>query len=225
VRTTIKCLVGATRAVIEMLEHPHVGENAMTLLMRSRVLLIAVVIGCLPRPAHAEGYINAGLGISFGSPSAEGRANFAADLGWLPREPIGVEVDVTYAPSFFKNPGSFTENRLTTVMGNVIVAGWDRRGRYGRSRRGAALRPYVSGGFGLMSERVSTAAAPGAISNSHLGVNAGLGVMALPRGSFGVRAELRYFQDLVGTNNGNTTGINFGSFHFWRASIGAVMTF
>jgi hypothetical protein len=40
----------------------------------------------------------------------------------------------------------------------------------------------------------------------------------------GVRAEVRYFQDLVGTNNGNTAGIDFGSFHFWRASIGATLT-
>jgi hypothetical protein len=192
--------------------------------MRIRVsLLVAVLLACLPRPAHADGYVNGGLGISFGSASAQGRANLTADLGWLPREPIGVEVDVTFAPSFFKSPGSFTANRLTTVMGNVVVAGWDRRGRFGRPGRRSALRPFVSGGFGLMSETV--AAPSGSISNQHLGVNAGVGVMALPRESFGIRLEARYFQDLVGTNNGNTTGIDFGSFHFWRASIGAVVTF
>ena len=199
--------------------------------MRSRIpLLVAALMCCLPRPAHAQGFINGGLGVSFGSPSAQGRANFAADVGWLPPEPIGVEVDVTYAPSFFKNPGSFTENRLATVMGNVIVAGPGRGGRYGgRPRRGAAgrgvaVRPYASGGFGLMSEKV-TAAPSAPISNRHLGFDAGVGVMALPIESFGVRADVRYFQDLVGTNVGNTTGIDFGSFHFWRASIGIVLTF
>jgi hypothetical protein len=185
-------------------------------------LLVAVLVSCLPRAAQADSYLNGGLGISFGSASAQGRANFTADLGWLPREPIGVEVDVTYAPSFFKNSGSFTENRLTTVMGNVVVAGFD-RGRFGRPRRRTSVRPFLSGGFGLMSETVASPA--GSVSNQHLGVNAGVGVMALPRESFGIRLEVRYFQDLVGTNNGNTTGIDFGSFHFFRASVGAVVTF
>src|SRR6185295_2148911 len=98
--------------------------NDMTFVARIRTLLIvAVLVTCLPRLAHADGFVNAGLGVSFGSPSAEGRANFVGAIGWLSREHIGVELDITYAPSFFKNPGSFTENRLTTVMGNVIIAG------------------------------------------------------------------------------------------------------
>jgi hypothetical protein len=193
--------------------------------LRLPALLIAALVVWLPRPAHAQGFVNAGLGVSTGSPSAEGRANFVADVGWLPREPIGVEIDMTYAPSFFKNPGSFTENRVATVMGNVIVAASDRQGGYRRRRRGASVRPYLSGGFGLMSERVATANPAIAVSNRHLGVDAGLGVMALPQASFGVRAEVRYFQDLVGTNEGNATGIDFGSFHFWRVSVGAIVTF
>src|SRR5438874_876566 len=103
-------------------------ENDMTLLVRMRIpCLIAALCLCLPRTALAQGFLDVGLGVSAGSPAAEGRANFVAGLGWLPREPLGVEIDTTYAPSFFKNPGSFTENRLTTVMGNVMVAGWDHR--------------------------------------------------------------------------------------------------
>jgi hypothetical protein len=190
-----------------------------------RILLCgAVLVACLPRPAHADGFAHLGLGVSFGSPPAQGRPNVIAGVGWLSREPIGVELDVGYAPRFFKNSGSFTENRLTTVMGNVIVAGFDRGGgRFARRRRGVALRPYVSGGFGLMSETVDSPS--GGVSNHHLGVNAGLGVMALPRDAFGLRAEVRYFQDLVGAQAGNTTVIDLGSFHFWRASIGVVVRF
>jgi hypothetical protein len=187
-------------------------------------LVLAIAMFWLPRDSQAQGFLNAGLGFSAGSPAAEGRANFVADVGWLPREPIGVEVDLTYAPSFFKNPGSFTENRLTTVMGNVIFAAGGNGGRYGRRRRGEALvRPYVSGGFGLMSENISEPSVT--ISNRHLGVDAGVGVMGIAAGSFGVRAEVRYFQDLVGTSQANGTGIDFGSFHFWRASIGAMVMF
>jgi hypothetical protein len=206
----------------------------MSMGMRTPLVLIAltVVIG-VPRAARADGYASAGLGLSAGSASADGRANFVAAIGWLPREPIGVEADLTYAPSFFKDPGALTENRLATLMGNVVIAGWSRdrgrggrggRGRGGYRRRGADVRPYASGGFGLMSETVATAAA-GMVSNQHLGVNAGLGVLALPRNAFGVRFDVRYFQDLVATNDGNTSGIDFGSLHFWRVSIGVVGTF
>ena len=34
-----------------------------------------------------------------------------------------------------------------------------------------------------------------------------------------------YFRDLVGTSEGNTTNIDFGSFHFWRASITLLFRF
>jgi hypothetical protein len=199
----------------------------MTCSMRNRIPVLAILlIVCWARPARADGYLSAGLGVSFGSPAAEGRANLVGALGWLPpREPIGVEADFTYAPSFFKNPGSFTENRLTTVMGNVVFAGLDRRRGPVRPGLRTALRPYVSGGFGLMSERIATASPASVVSNQHLGINVGLGVIALPRESFGVRLEVRYFQDLVGASNGTNSAINFGSFHFFRASVGAVFSF
>jgi len=66
---------------------------------------------------------------------------------------------------------------------------------------------------------------PWRASAQHLGVNAGFGVMAVAPYAFGLRAEIRYFQDLVGTSQPSGTGIDFGSFHFWRASIGAVVAF
>jgi hypothetical protein len=188
-------------------------------------LLLVIVAFGTPRAAFASGFVGAGLGVSFGSDaSTDGRADLTADVGWLPREPLGVEIDTTYAPNFFRNPGSFTDNRLVTVMANVIVAASD-RDRYGpgRRRRGPVVRPFFSGGFGLMSERIATGG--DVVSNQHLGVDAGVGLMALPYGGFGVRVEARYFQDLVGTGQSSSTGIDFGSFHFWRASIGVVGTF
>src|SRR5437016_1768000 len=100
--------------------------------MRRTVLLMAIgLIFAHARGASAEGYLAPALGVTFGNPSAQGRANFVADLGWLSREPIGVELDVMYAPSFFGNEGTYGQNNVTTVMGNVVVAGTG-EGRYGR---------------------------------------------------------------------------------------------
>jgi hypothetical protein len=72
-----------------------------------------------------------------------------------------------------------------------------------------------------MSEHVATAVSGS--SSEHLGVDLGVGVMAVSREELGIRADVRYFQDLVG--NSSTSGIDFGSFHFWRASLSVVIAF
>jgi hypothetical protein len=194
--------------------------------MPSRFVLLAALVATLtiPATARAQGYISPGIGIAFGSPTARGLADFVADLGYLSSEPIGLELDFTYAPSYFGNVGSYGSNSVTTVMGNVVVAA-RQGGRYGRSRRryssSSGPRPYISGGLGLIHEDTT---AP-AISRDDLGANLGVGVMATASGQVGVRGDLRYFRDLVGTSTGTTTNIDFGSFHFWRASISVLFRF
>src|ERR1700712_2804824 len=117
--------------------------------MPSRVVLLAALVATLITPvaARAQGYISPGIGIAFGSPTSRGLADFVADLGWLSAGPVGLGVDVTYAPSYFGPEGRYGSNSVTTVMGNVVVAarqgGGGRRVRYRRS----SARPYISGGL------------------------------------------------------------------------------
>jgi hypothetical protein len=197
--------------------------------MRSVLLIVPIVAVSFlhdPTAAHAQGYLTPSLGVTFGNPSGQGRADFVADLGWIPRfEPLGVEVDVTYAPSFFGNQGPYGQNSITAVMGNIVLAG----GSAGRSgffvARRSSVRPYISGGMGVLHEVVTTPAPVNKISNNDLGLNLGFGLMAFTRRPFGVRGDLRYFRDLVNNQAGNTTNIDFGSFHFWRAGIGVIFSF
>jgi hypothetical protein len=189
--------------------------------MRFRFALLAVVFitSVTPTPARAEGYVAPGISVAFGNPSARGLADFVVDLGWLSPEPIGVEIDTTYAPSFFGRGNAYGGNSVTTAMGNVVLS-TNVTGR----RRGyheSYVRPYLSGGLGLIREETS---AP-AITHDDLGANFGLGIMALGSGHVGVRADLRYFRDLQGSSNGNTTSIDFGAFHFWRAGISVMFGF
>ncbi len=186
--------------------------------MRWTATSIAFVLLLLAAPpARADGYLSPGLGVAFGNPSAAGRANFVADLGWVPnREPLGAELDFTYAPDFFGNAGPYGQNSVTTVMANVIFAG-GMNGYYGR--RSQSIRPYVSGGLGLMNESLPN------VSNSSLGANLGFGIMGVNRRRIGVRGDIRYYRDLVGSSEGNASSIDFGSFHFWRGSIGVVLGF
>jgi hypothetical protein len=55
------------------------------------VCLAVVFAAAVARPAYASGgYVNLGLGVSFGSPAAQARPNLVGDVGFLPREPVGV---------------------------------------------------------------------------------------------------------------------------------------
>jgi len=186
------------------------------------VIVVSILVDV--HPAHAQGFFTPSLGVTLANQSGEGRADFGAALGWVdPRAPLGVELDVVYAPSFFGGAGVYGANSVTTVMGNVIIAAGD-TGRYGVGRRRAAsIRPYISGGVGVMHEVVTTATPGEQIANDDLGLNLGVGVMALSRRAVGVRGDVRYYRNVV--NNAGATRVDFGAFHFWRASIGLVLGF
>jgi hypothetical protein len=197
-------------------------KNMLRLFTYAVLTVVSVLVGV--HTAHAQGFVSPSLGVTLANASGEGRADFGAAFGWVdPREPIGVELDVVYAPSFFGGSGTYGANSVTTVMGNVILAGGG-TGRYGFGRRReASIRPYASGGVGVMHEVITTAVPGERIPNNDLGLNLGVGVMALPRRSVGVRGDVRYFRNLV--NNATATSVDFGAFHFWRASIGLVLGF
>jgi len=186
------------------------------------VIVVSILVDV--HPAHAQGFFTPSLGVTLANQSGEGRADFGAALGWVdPRAPLGVELDVVYATSFFGGAGVYGANSVTTVMGNVIIAAGD-TGRYGVGRRRAAsIRPYISGGVGVMHEVVTTATPVEQIANDDLGLNLGVGVMALSRRAVGVRGDVRYYRNVV--NNAGATRVDFGAFHFWRASIGLVLGF
>ena len=190
-----------------------------------RVIAVLAVSIFLSAPsANAQAYVTPSIGVVFGNPSARGQADFGVDVGWLSRiEPLGFELDVMYAPSFFGTQGPYGENSVTTYMANVVVAGGG-GGRYGARRR-TTVRPYVSGGAGVVHEVVTTDVPANRISNNDLGLNLGVGVLAFTSRSVGVRADVRYFRDLIDSQSGNTTNIDFGSFHFWRAGIGVILSF
>jgi hypothetical protein len=175
--------------------------------------------------AHAQGYVAPSLGVTLANASGEGRADFGAALGWLSRrDPIGIEIDAVYAPSFFGSAGPYGDNSVTTVMGNVVVAGGG-VGRYRFGGRGrSSVRPYLSGGVGVMHE-VSTVPGAARVGNNDLGVNLGVGVMGFTGRAIGVRGDVRYFRNLVSDQTVAPGNIDFGAFHFWRASLGLVLAF
>jgi len=182
------------------------------------VLFCATIeLVCAPTPARADGWISPFIGTNFGNNSGDGRANFGVNAGAMGAGIIGGELDFGYAPSFFGNAGTFGSNYVMDVMGNLIV-GVPVGGTHGKG-----VRPYVTIGAGLMRSQITGGVGNSIVqaANNELGMNAGAGVMGFLSQHVGLRGDVRYFRNL----SGNTTidNIDFGSFHFWRASFGVVL--
>ena len=62
-------------------------------------------------------------------------------------------------------------------------------------------------------------------ANNDVGMNAGAGVMGFLSDHVGLRGDVRYFRTFNDNSSISGQGVNvdFGSFHFWRASFGVVI--
>ena len=125
--------------------------------MRAR--WVALALWLLPAPAAAEWQVRPFIGFSFGGATTFVDPDHAIETqnvvmgisgGWL-GEIFGLEADFGRAPGFFQTDDvrdSVVEHlvltsSVTTLTGNVVVALPRRMAGYG-------LRPYFSGGAGLM---------------------------------------------------------------------------
>lgn len=192
--------------------------------MRSRTVLVSLLaltgLLALPPQARADGFITPYLGTTFNSTFDDydfgSKLHYGVALTWLGQSGLGFEVDLAYAPTFFK-PGedSFfdldSDGNLTTLMGNLV---------FGRS--GGGIQPYVSGGLGLIRSSIE---APLDLFDYHdngFGVNVGAGLRA-GSGRFGLRGDMRYFRQLSSLTPIND--LELGDFSFWRASGGLSIGF
>jgi hypothetical protein len=169
--------------------------------MRTRLLpilfytsLVVLTLGVTP-PAAAQTFISPLLGFDFGDDSScpavtgceDKNLNIGAGIGTLGGF-FGLELDVSYAKDFFGAAPGYSSSVLT-VMSNLIVG-----------PQIGPVRPYATGGLGVIKSHVSFDAASLLDSgNTDLGWNIGGGVMVFPGEHFGLRGDIRHFhafQDL-----------------------------
>lgn len=183
-----------------------------------------------PQKASADWLFTPFLGATFGGSanvadgSDEGfkdeferKLNYGASLS--SGGPIGFEIDFGYSPNFFgasDSDSSFNlvgDGNVTTLMGNLRVGG-----------SAGPVRPYVSGGLGMIRAKVDDAGSFfDKASTSDLGMDAGGGVVFLS-GNIGVRGDLRYFRTL-NSNDPNGVDLSLGDFRFWRGTVGVTFRF
>jgi opacity protein-like surface antigen len=173
-----------------------------------------------PRRADAQGFISPLLGYDFGGDSGcpeisgceDKKMNFGVGLGSLGSF-LGGELDLSYAKNFFGDAPGYSSSVLT-VMGNLLLA-----------PKLGPVRPYATGGVGLIKSNVDfTAASILDSSNNDFGWNIGGGLMIFAGERIGIRGDIRHFHsfqnlDILGLTLSDTK-LDFG-----RASAALIFKF
>jgi hypothetical protein len=186
-------------------------------------------------PAYAEWHLTPFAGLTmFGNTnifdpdfaSGERHLHGGGSVSWLSRGIFGVEAIGTWTPGFFQGEPDFEEDipegeldvlnsRAISVMGNVLVTLPQRWTEYG-------LRPFVSGGFGLMHAHRRDRSDVFPVNVKVAGFNIGGGAVGFLTQRTGLRFDIRYHSTL----NRNTDAPVFspGPIHlrYITASVGIV---
>ena len=185
-------------------------------------LLVVAAIAGAPAPARADGFVSPWAAVQFGgqidnvrADVNRGRGAFGLTAGGMGAGIIGGELDLGYSPSFFGTKNDFGNNTVLDVMGNVIV------GVPFGGTRGGGVRPYVTGGVGLLRTQIDGGTLFNVSSSTNqLGWNLGGGIMGFFNDHVGLRGDIRYMRAF----NGNViNGLDLGSLNFTRLSIGVII--
>ena len=199
--------------------------------MYRRILGLAILFSSvLPAHAAADWLVSPYIGARFAAQvtsvlGVEGatrtKSMFGTSFGWLSNGVFGAEADVAFVPGFFSRFGTISNSRVTTVMGNVIVALPMAKTQYG-------LRPYATAGAGYMRGRA--ASGEGTFEFEALGpdvfaMNLGGGAIGPLTDRTSARFDLRYFTNLGGDADVATSpGTDF-ELSFWRVTAGLSFRF
>jgi opacity protein-like surface antigen len=155
----------------------------------------------------------------------EKRATYGASLAWMGAGIAGFELDFGYTPNFFETTeGDFDfdygDNNLTTVMANLVLAA-----PIG-GQSGIGLRPYASGGVGIVRSRIDNPEQFFDVSSNDWAFNVGAGLTGFFTDNVGIRGDVRYFRSLQDNEpDEDDLDLALGSFRFWRGSVGVTFRF
>ncbi len=193
---------------------------------------VLLVLAAAPGRASADWLFTPFLGATFGGSANIGgggenftdeferKLSYGATLAWMGGGAVGFEVDFGYSPNFFRVSDDSTgfdlvgDGNVTTLMGNLVI--------------GAPLggvRPYASGGMGLLKSKVDGVGQFfDQIDSNDFGFNAGAGVIGFFTDNVGIRGDVRYFRSLR-DNDPDGVDLRLGDFKFWRGTVGLTLKF
>lgn len=180
-------------------------------------LSAVMALAWAPTQAYADGFVSPFAGANFAtSTGVNKRGDYGVNAGWMGAGIAGFEVDFGYSPSYFGDENVIGSNNVWDLMGNFIV------GVPVGGQRGIGVRPYGTVGFGMLKQHISALGMRPEINNNDPAVNVGGGVMGFFGDHVGLRGDVRYFRDVHSDTTSNSLLIDFGGFHYVRATIGVV---
>ena len=198
-------------------------------------IFAALALAATPERASADWLFTPFIGTNFGGKANFGdfndfddeferRVNFGATLGWMGNGIVGAEVDFGWSPNFFENTVgdsnfAFGDSNVTTLMGNLIV------GAPIGGQSGPGIRPYASGGVGLIRTRVDGGDFFDDLDTNDFGFNVGAGLHGFFSDNVGIRADIRYFRSLQDNEPDDEFDLAVSDFDFWRATVGVTFRF
>jgi opacity protein-like surface antigen len=186
--------------------------------MRKFIIAVGLAVGVIsvPSTSSAQAIFTPFAGATFegDAPATQLSTGLAATF----MGPVaGVEVELGYTPDFFATDDDVVlvgDNNVTSLMGNLILG------------VGAGpVRPYVTGGVGLLRSSISSADDLfDDVNENDFGVNVGAGAFVFFNDHVGVRGDLRYFRSFQDID-AEDLDLDLGTFDFWRAYAGLSLKF
>jgi hypothetical protein len=198
-------------------------------MLRKLLIVAGAIVVMLPVPARADWLFTPSLGRTFGADThGKGHTIFGGAAGWIDYDGFGWEADVSFAPDFFEGDHDdfmFTgDSEVATLMFNGVI------GDLSAVRQATGLRPYLTGGIGMIRVHVITESAAARFDSkvTEFAYNIGGGVVAFLGEHVGLRADLRYLRSFEDdppswTIGEGTFDIAPGKFDFFRGTIGLTL--
>ena len=198
--------------------------------------LAAALVGAAPAKASADWMFTPYIGWNWGGTAGftdiagdfedefERRANFGAALSWMGAGAVGFEVDFGFSPNFFSETSGdanvdWGDGNVTTLMANLKV------GAPFGGQRGGGIRPYASGGIGIIKTRIDDPDDLFEVDSTDWGINVGGGVAGFFNDRVGLQGDVRYFRSIQDNEPDDELDLALGSFRFWRGTVGLIIRF
>jgi opacity protein-like surface antigen len=149
------------------------------------VLATFILVLVTALPARADWLLTPYLGVNFGGDAEGQHITYGGSIGYMGAGIVGFEFDGSFAPDMLDVDDGVAldigDSNVTTFMANLIV-GAPIGGQ-------AAVRPYVSGGVGLIRTSVTSVDQFFDVDENSFGLNVGAGVMGFVRENLGLRGD------------------------------------
>ncbi len=187
--------------------------------LRSMLIVGALALLLAPSTARADWIVTPFVGTNWSSDvTTEHKVPFGVGFGYMGGGILGFETQISYTNQFFGPTSLIGSNNVFSWMGNVIVGA--PIGGY------TQIRPYATGGFGLLRSRIGAGATSlFDITSNDFGTNVGGGVMGFFTPRVGIRGDVRYFRSLTNDVTGGPFGLGLGHFHYWSGTVGVTFKF